>query len=168
MISRVMGVAAAVLALAACAEDEPSAAERARQDEADIAAVNAAQVPPPTPVTPEKILYPDIERHDLFGAGCNFAPGGSMAAIVLAQPARAYMKIDGKLETFAPDAGSGDLPLGAKGKYTGGAWSFVLDLAEEEGKQSGMETVNYPAHFVLRNEYDQIVYDATGVAQCGS
>ena len=27
------------------------------------------------------------------------------------------------LVRFAPDAGSGDLPLGAKGKYTGGAYS---------------------------------------------
>jgi len=157
-----------VLLVAACGKDEPSPSEKARADDADVAAVKAAQVPPPTPVTPERILYPDIERYDLFGAGCNFAPKGSMAAVVLAQPGHGYMKIDGKLEAFAPDAGSGDLPLGAKGKYTAGAWSFVLDLAAEEGEQSGSETVNYPAHLVLRNDRDQIVYEANGVAQCGS
>lgn len=157
-----------VLLAAACGEEPPSPAEQARMDEADIAAVKAAQVPPPTPVTPDKILFPDIERYDLFGAGCNFAPEGSMGAIVLAQPARAFMKIDGELEAFAPDAGSGDLPLGAKAKYTAGAWSFVLDLAEDEGTQAGTETVNYPAHLVLRNDRDQVVYEANGVAQCGS
>lgn len=164
--------AAAILPLAllaaACAEDGRSPAEKARQDDADVAAVKAAQVPPPSPVTPERILYPDIERYKLHGAGCNFAPEGSMAAIALAQPAHGYMKIDGKLEAFAPDAGSGDGPLGTKGKYTAGAWSFVLDLAEEEGKQSGSETVNFPARLVLRNDRDQIVYEASGVAQCGS
>jgi hypothetical protein len=164
----IWGVAMATLALAGCAEEAPTPAEKARMDEADIAAVNAAQVPPPTPVAPGKILYPDIERYELFGAGCNFAPAGSMAAIALAQPARGYMKLDGRLESFAPDAGSGDLPLGAKGKYTAGAWSFVLDLAEEEGAQSGTETVNFPAHFILRNQYDQVVFEADGVAQCGS
>lgn len=156
------------LLVSACGQGEPSPAEKARADDADVAAVKAAQVPPPTPVTPERILYPDIERYDLFGAGCNFAPQGSMAAIALAQAGHGYMKIDGKLEAFAPDAGSGDLPLGAKGKYTAGAWSFVLDLAAEEGEQSGSETVNFPAHLVLRNDRDQIVFESDGIAQCGS
>jgi hypothetical protein len=157
-----------VMLAAGCSKEEPSPAEKARADDADVAAVKAAQVPPPSPVTPERILYPDIEKYDLFGAGCNFAPDGSMAAIALAQPGHGYMKIDGKLEAFAPDVGSGDLPLGAKGKYTAGAWSFLLDLASEEGEQSGSETVNFPARLVLRNDRDQIVYEANGVAQCGS
>lgn len=165
---RAFGMMALAVLVAGCADDEPSAAERERMEEADIAAVKAAQKPPPAPVTPGKILYPDIERYDLFGAGCNFAPEGSMAAIALAQSARGFMKIDGELEAFAPDAGSGDLPLGAKGKYTAGEWSFVLDLAAEEGEQDGSETVNFPARFVLRNQRDQIVYQANGVAQCGS
>lgn len=156
------------LGLAACGEEGPSPSEQQRMDDADVAAVKAAQVPPPTPVTPDKILYPDIEKYDLFGAGCNFAPEDSMAAIALAQPGKGFMKIDGDLEAFVADAGSGDLPLGAKGKYTAGAWSFTLDLAEDEGKQSGMETTNFPARFELRNDRDQIVYQANGIAQCGS
>jgi hypothetical protein len=157
-----------VLALSACSEDGPSPAEQARMDDADIAAVKAAQVPPPTPVTPDKILYPDIERYNLFGAGCNFAPKGSIAAIALAQEAKGFLKIDGQLVPLAPDAGSGELPLGVREKYTGGAWSFVLDLAEEEANQTGSETVSYPARFVLRNDRDQIVYESSGIAQCGS
>lgn len=156
------------LAAAACGDDGPSPREQALRDEADVEAVKAAQEPPPTPVTPEKILYPDIEKYNLFGAGCNFAPQGSMGAIALAQPAHGYMKIDGKLVPFAPDAGSGDLPLGTKGKYTAGAWSFMLDIGEGEGEQDGIETVNFPAKLVLRNDRDQVVYESTGVAQCGS
>lgn len=156
------------LLVASCEKEAPSAAEQARMDEADVAAVQAAQVPPPTPIEPGKITYPDIEKNDMFGAGCNFAPLGSMAAVALAQPGRAFMKLDGEIETFAPDAGSGELPLGVKGKYTGGAWSFVLDLAEVEGKPSGSEGMNYPARLVLRNERDQVVYEDDGIAQCGS
>jgi hypothetical protein len=158
---------AALLAVS-CDERKPSAAEKARMDEADIAAVKAAQVPPPAPVEPDTIGMPDIEKYDMFGAGCNFAPGKGIGAIALLQEKRAFMKIDDAVVVFAPDAGSGDLPLGVKGKYTANAWSFVLDLASEEGKQSGSETVDYPARIVLRNDHDQIVYQADGTAQCGS
>ena len=35
-------------------------------------------------------------------------PEGGVAAVALAQPGKGFMKIDGKLEAFAPDAGSGD------------------------------------------------------------
>ncbi len=165
---RVSLIICAALLAASCNKEEPSAAEQARMDQADIEAVNAAQVPPPSPVEPERIAMADIEKYDMFGAGCSFAAGSSMAAIALLKEKRGFMKIDGNVLPFAPDAGSGDLPLGAKGKYTGGAWSFVLDLASEEGKQSGSETINYPARFVLRNDHDQIVYQADGTAQCGS
>ncbi len=160
-------VSLALLA-AGCGPKEPSAREKQAMDEADVAAVKAAQDVPPAPVTPDKILYPDIERYELYGSGCNFAPEGSMGAIAFAQAAHGYMKIDGKLEAFATDAGSSDLPLGAKGKYTAGSWSFILDIAEGEGKQDGTETVNFPAHFALRNDRDQIVYESNGIAQCGS
>ena len=165
---RVALVVCAALCAASCGEDAPSPAEQARMDEADVEAVKAAQVPPPTPVEPERITMTDIEKYDMFGAGCSFAAGKSIAAIALLQDQRGFMKIDGDVVRFAPDAGSGDLPLGAKGKYTGGAWSFVLDLASEEGRQSGTETVDYPARFVLRNDRDQIVYESDGTAQCGS
>ena len=55
-----MIVCAALLA-ASCSKDEPSAAEQARMDQADIEAVNAAQVPPPAPVEPDRITITDIE-----------------------------------------------------------------------------------------------------------
>ena len=165
---RLAFIVCAALLSASCGKEGPSAAEQARIDEADIAAVNAAQVPPAMPVEPDRITMADIEKYDLFGAGCSFAAGKGISAIALLQEQRGFMKIEGTVIPFAPDAGSGDLPLGVKGKYTGGAWSFVLDLASEEGKQSGIETVNYPARFVLRNDRDQIVYQADGTAQCGS
>ncbi|MXO73826.1 hypothetical protein GRI40_01130 [Altererythrobacter aerius] len=171
MTSRFHAAALSVtlLMLSACAEEEgPSPAEKARMNEAAVAEVKAAQVPPPTPVTPDTIGFADVEQYDLFGAGCNFALADSGTPVALLQPERGYMKIDGKLVPFAPDAGSDVLPLGTRSRYTGAAWSLILDLSSAEGKQSGMETVDYPARFVLRNDRDQIVYQASGIAQCGS
>lgn len=157
------------LVLAACAAEEPSAAEKNAREEADIAAVEKAQEIPPQPVTLEAIAYPDIEKHDLFGAGCNFAAsGGGLGALVLAMEQAAYIKVDGKIERLAPDPGSPELPLGARGKYDGKRYSILLDIAEGEGKQDGIETVNFPARLVVRNERDQVVYEASGLAQCGS
>ena len=157
------------LALAACAAEEPTAAEQAARDEAKIAAVEQAQEIPPQPITLEPIGYPEIEKHGLFGASCAFAPeGGGLGAHVLAKEDGAYLKLDGQLERLAPDPGSPELPLGARGKYDGKRNSLILDIAQAEGEQSGTETVNYPARLIVRNERDQVVYEANGIAQCGS
>ena len=155
--------------LAGCGEPEPSAAERAAQDEADIAAVKDAQVVRPTPVAPDPIRYPDIERHQLYGAACAFVPeGGGLAPVALAMERAGYMKIDGEIERFAPDPGSAQLPLNARGKYDGRDFSFLLDIAEGEGRRSGSETISYDARLILRNGQDQVLYEASGLAQCGS
>ena len=156
--------------LAACnSAPEETPAQKNAREEAKIAAVEQAQEIPPMPIQLEPIGYPDIEKHDLFGASCAFAPeGGGIGALVLAMEGGAYVKTDGKITRLAPDAGSPELPLGARGRYTGKQYSLVFDLAEGEGKQEGIETVNYPARLVVGNERDQIVYQANGIAQCGS
>ena len=43
---------------------------------------------------------PDIEKYDMFGAGCSFAPGKGIAAVALLQPERGFMKIDGGVVRF--------------------------------------------------------------------
>lgn len=157
------------LLLAACAGDEPTAAERNAQEEADIAAVEQAQEIPPQPITLQPIGYPDIEKHNLFGAGCAFAAqGGGLGALALATDGAAHIKVGGAIERLAPDPGSPELPLGARGKYDGKRYSILLDIAEGEGEQEGIETVNFPARLVVRNERDQVVYEASGISQCGS
>lgn len=163
------------LLLAACGERELTPEQQEAADERAIAAVEAAQVPPPTPVTLEPILFADIEQHNLFGAGCTFLPAGGLAEapdgkgmLALASASGAYIKVDGDLHRLAPDAGSPELPLGARGKYDGKEYAVILDIASEEGEPNGMETIDFPARLVLRNSRDQTVYAETGVAQCGS
>src|SRR5690606_20789686 len=125
--------------------------------------------------TPEPILFADIERYDLFGAGCSFLPRGEAAeapdgagVLALTSESGAYIKVEGELHRLAPDAGSPQLPLGTRGKYDGREFALILDIAAEEGAPSGTETIDFPARLVLRNARDQTVYAETGIAQCGS
>lgn len=161
-------VAAGALALASCGERELSPAEQAELDEEAIAQVEAAQKPPPAPLSPQAIRYPDIERHEIYGASCAFVPdGGGVGAIAIAMREAGYMKLEGDIERFAPDPGSSELPLGTRSKYVGGAWSFQLELTGD-ASQTGSETFEHRARFTVRNDRDQIAYEAEGLAQCGT
>lgn len=157
-----------LLLLAGCG-GEPAAEQGATEPERAIALVEKgnAAMPPIEPVEPQPILYPDIEQHDLFGAGCNFAPGTSVATRVIAQPEDAFMKIGGEIVRFAADSGSPELPLGARSRYTGREHDLQLRLSGE-GKSSGTETVDYQGTIMLRDRYGRVVYEGSGLAQCGS
>lgn len=157
----------AILALAACGA-ERSPEEQRIADEADIAAVEAAQEAIPEPISLQPIRYPDIERNKLFGMGCSFAPdGGGLGAVALAQPKAGYLKVDGTIVRLAADIGSKEQAYGARTQYDGTAFSFDFVLNEESGVQSGMETNKYKAQLVVRDSSDLVVYKADGIAQCG-
>ncbi len=158
----------AVLALAACG-DGRTPEEKATEDARAIAEVEASQEPPPQAFAPQPIRYPDIERHGLYGAGCSFAPkGGGIGAVVLAMADTGYMKRDGELMRFAADKGSAELPYLARQKYDGKVHSFTLQLDEESGERSGMETSDYSAELTVEDEKGRVVYRSAGIAQCGA
>ena len=158
----------ALLALAACAEEQ-SPEEKAASDARAVAEVKASQEPPPQALSPQPIHYPDIEKYGLYGAGCSFAPkGGGMGAVALAMADEGFMKRDGELLRFAADKGSPELPYLARRKYDGKVYSFTLDLDEASGERSGMETSDYGAALTVEDEKGRVVYRAVGLAQCGA
>ncbi|MGB3377725.1 MAG: hypothetical protein WBA55_03020 [Allopontixanthobacter sediminis] len=158
---------AAASLFGACAE-EVNPAEQARIDAEKIAAVERANIVPPDPISPQRIDFPDYEENDLYGSGCAFVPKGTaMHPIALTQGETAFMKIDDKMVRFAPDKGSKQGPFGTWQKYDGKVHSVRLLVAPGDGKASGSETVAYPATISIRNGRDQIVYQASGTAQCG-
>lgn len=155
------------LACAACGENLTQAEQEQRDREA-VAMVEQANsvAPAPDEVVPETILYPDIERHDIYGASCAYAPGTSLGARVIARQADAYMKIDGEMVRFAADPGARELPYGTRSLYNGRAYSLRLEVAGE-GIQSGEEVMQYEGTISLRDKYDRMIYTGTGTAQCG-
>ena len=153
----------ALLPLAGCGEGPPKLS-----DEEAIAAVEAANgaLPPAEEVVPEAILYPDIERNEIYGAACSYAPGTSLGARVIARPVDAFMKIDGDIVRLAADPGASELPLGTRSLYTGRAYTLNLSIAGE-GEETMSETTLYEGTITLRDMHGRVVYTGTGTASCG-
>ena len=157
----------ALIALTACDSTTPAEEEAARQ--ADVAEVEANQEPPPEQLVLDPIRYPEIEKHNLYGAGCSFAPdGGGLGAVALAMAEEGYLIRKGELLTLAADKGSKELPYLARRKYDGREYSFTLDLDEAGGEQSGYETTDYRGTLTVRDGSDRVLYRAEGLTQCGA
>ena len=159
---------AATIVIAGCGDglDPQEEAQRAAREVAKVEEVNRGPV---MPITPEPILYPDIEKHDLFGTNCAFvAEGGGLGAVALTRQEDGYMKLDGKIVRFSADSGSAELPFGTHRRYDGKKFAFELQLADEEGRQSGSEAMNYNGRLTVRDPRGNAVYDKTGEVQCGS
>lgn len=154
----------AMALLAGC--DEGSSAA---QDEADIAEIEAMHdMPAAQAVELERISYTDIEKNNLFGAGCGFAPDGGMAIMFLAQEERGYIKRDGKIEALAPDKGSDALPMPGYVKYDGSEFAIELSLDEERGKSEGIENTKFPGRMLIRDFKGRTVYEKDGTIGCGA
>ncbi|MBO9698335.1 MAG: hypothetical protein J7499_19260 [Sphingopyxis sp.] len=164
---QVLMVAGMVVLLAGCGK-EASPEEQTASDERDVAMVEAANkaAPPVQLVTPEPILLPDIERYDLLGEECSYAPGTSLGARVIAREADAFMKIDGDIERFAADPGSRELPMHTRSVYNSKNYSLVLSLKEDTGEDE--QRTSYEGSVTLRDEHGRIVYEGVGEAQCAA
>lgn len=153
--------------LAAGCEREPTPEERALADARDIAMVEAANqvMPPVQQVTPEPIMLPDIERYDLYGQACNYAPGTSFGTRVVAREADAFVKVKGEVHRLAADPGSRELPMRTRTLYNGKKYSLRLAM-EQDGEAEEGQPANYEGAVTLRDEYGRVVYEGVGLAQC--
>lgn len=160
-------IVVAPLALAACGGMTPAEEEEARQ--AAVAQVEAHQEPPPEMLELDPIRFADIEKFDLFGAGCNFSPGDDASApVALAQADAGYLIRRGELQRLASDKGSAEMPYMSYRKYDGLRYSFTLDFDEAKGRQSGYETMDYDGVLTVRDGSDNVLYTAEGLVQCGA
>ena len=177
---RVLLVLAGTALLAGCGDDV-SPDEQAAADERDIAMVENANkaMPPLRLVSPEPILLPDIERYDLLGEACSYAPGTSLGARVIAREADAFMKIDGEIERFAADPGARELPMHTRSVYNSKDYSLVLALGDGGSEAAGEGNTesasptsptdgrsNHEGSVTLRDAYGRVVYEGVGLAQC--
>jgi hypothetical protein len=153
--------------LAACG-DQVTPEEQAMKDQRDVAMVERANAaaPPVQDITPEPISPADMERHDLYGAACNFAPGTSFGTRVIARDADAWMKIKGDMVRFAADPGSRELAAGVRSLYSGKAYAVQLAI-KGEGKVAG-QSKDYEGTVTVRDAYGREIYEGTGLTRCDS
>lgn len=167
-----------VAALAGCGQGL-SPEEQALKDERDIALVERANAagPPVKEIAPDPIGAPDLERFDLLGKGCNYAPGTSLGTRVIAREADAWMKIDGEMIRFASDPGSRELPGKSRSLYSAKEYALQLALADKRetaavGDASTTagagKTTNHEGTVTLRDAWGRVVYEGSGLAQCDS
>jgi hypothetical protein len=130
-------------------------------------------MPPLKTVTPEPILLPDIERYDLYGQACNYAPGTSLGTRVVAREADAFMKIKGEVVRLAADSGSRELPMRSRTLYSGKEYSLRLEIEEAGGANDAdaaemvpAGTTSYEGTVQLRDRFGRVIYEGTGLAQC--
>jgi len=156
------------LALLAGCNNGPTPEEQSLSDARDVAMVEAANdaKPPLKEVTPEPLLMPDIERYDLFGEACNYAPGTSLGTRVIAREADAFVKVDGEVQRLAADPGARELPMHTRTLYSGKDYSLRLALNGESEEPAGAG--DYEGSVTLRDAYGRVVYEGTGLAQCKS
>jgi hypothetical protein len=151
-----------VLLVGACGE-EPRTAEEIARRTAEIERVNEGVA---LPVEPQRITYPDMERYDLLGPSCAFAPEGSMAPVALAKEDAAWMKVRGEMVKFAPDPGVQKGPALAWTKYDGREHSLRLGLGAEVDGSTSPTGKRYEGTLELRDGKDRTVFTANGMIQC--
>ncbi len=167
-LTRLIAGASVLLMIASCSEPELTQAEKAAQENAAIAAVEASQKPPAQLVFPEIITFADIEANNLFGAGCYMLPTGDQdGMLALTDDRRGVIKLDGEIHRMVADPGSSEQPYGARGKYDGKKFSLRLETTGEP-IGNGYETLDYEGTMTLRNGRDEVVFQQDGTIQCGA
>ncbi|MCL6251102.1 hypothetical protein M3P36_08610 [Altererythrobacter sp. KTW20L] len=155
------------LLLAGCAE-EISPQEQEMRDAQAVAALERANSvqPPLTEVVPETIEAEDVERYDIKGASCSYAPGTSLGVRVVARQADAFMKVDGEVLRFASDPGARALPMETRSLYNGRSYSLRLELANEDAAPAAGTRME--GTITLRDRWERVVYSGSGQVTCTS
>lgn len=162
-----IGAVIAAASLAACGEPDGSAAQREMDAEKAIAEVEAAQTPPPDVVTPERITDDERQRFGLSDTGCAFAVNHpEVGAQAILQLNVGYLKFDGGMERFAPDAGSSDGPSGTKTRYDGDSHSLIARFDSDLAAKGPGGVLTIPTQIRLQDGRDRTVYVAEGTSLC--
>jgi hypothetical protein len=160
----------AVIVVCAACSPTGSQERQAARDAKAIAEVERLSTPPAIPLRPQPITFADLEKYDLFGAGCYFLDGkGDKAPMLfLASDEKGWLKLDGEMIPFSADRSSTELPYLSWSKYVGLARTVDLDRNEGAARSTGPETESAPGEITVRDERDRVVFKRNGLIDCGA
>ncbi|HZF46310.1 MAG TPA: hypothetical protein VEZ26_08240 [Sphingomonadaceae bacterium] len=151
----------AALLLASCGEETTDKRETIDSETVDRALAGKA-----IPIELEPIRLPDIEKHQLYGTSCAFAPeGGGLGAVAMAMEDAGYLKIRKEVRRFAADKGSAKLLFGTYVQHDGLANSFDMEPVGQVPQVDG-GSVTFPGRLTVRDDHERIVYERAGEIQC--
>ena len=157
--------AAALVALAGCADEPPS--DPAADAEA-IAKAERMSAPPRIMIEPQPITFADIEENDLFGAGCNAMIEGADDPVFLAQEKKGWIKLEGRIVELTSDRSSDPLPYDTWTKYIGLENWLEMERDAARKTRSGDETVAAPGEIVIHDSADRVVFRSNASIDCGA
>ncbi len=159
----------AMLAFAACSPPQSAESKQAADAEA-VAQVERLSVPPAIPLSPQPITFADIEKHDLFGAGCYFqgGDGEKPPLLFLASEAKGWLKLDSEIIELSADRSSSEQPYMSWSKYVGLSQTVQLERDSAVARSTGPETETAPGTITIRDAKDRVVFKRTGAIDCGA
>ena len=125
-------------------------------------------------IVPQDITFADIERHDLFGAGCYFLDNAGRSGdekapmLFLASDEKGWLKLDGQMVEFVADQTSSELPYLSRSKYRSKELNVALDRNNAKARSTGPETETAPGSITIRDEGDRVVFQRSGAIDCGA
>lgn len=141
------------------------------------AACSAHEVPVSSavaPIVPQEITFADLEKHNMFGAGCYFLDGvgqsGSEKArmLFIASDDRGWLKLGGDAVVFEPDRKSLELPYVSWSRYVGADLTVELERTSDQARSTGPETETAPGRIAIRDTAKRVVFEKSGAIDCGA
>lgn len=164
---KILTVLTGALIIAGCAQGDASA-DRAGEDERDIAMVERMNQIPAKPIEPEPLTHAVSEAHDLSGAGCDFVPEGQSDPVLIALGGRAYFKLEDEMVVLTGDTAAQSMPYGGWSRYVG--LTNWLEFSRDSSAQTAAseESWTAPGQLVIHDAKERVVYRASGAVECGA
>ena len=155
------------MALAACG---PNAEQQRKDDDKDVAAVEAAQhrLPPTEAVALQLLLPEDQARMDGVGGRCAFSnrEAAQTDPVLVTMGSFGWIKVKGELIKLAADSGSEPGPVRTWTRYTGRENTLRILPAETRTAPSDSIRTRQLVRLVMRDAWDREVSAADLVQDC--
>jgi hypothetical protein len=158
---------ALALTLAACGQ---SAEQQRKDDDRDVAAVEAAQnrLPPTEAVALQFLLPADQARMDGVGGRCIYSNGETSRTdpVLVTMGSFGWIKVKGELIKLAADSSSDPGPVRTWTRYTGRENTLRILPAESRVAPSDSARTRQQVRLVVRDAWDREVSAATLLQDC--